>query len=623
MEISSRTFTSTVYITVNGSPLPDSQVYFVHEVVVEQSLHLPSMFVLRFYDNGDPWTASPGSYFDLIDNDVFPIGATIQISVGYGETPAQVFDGEITAVDLDAVPGGAPLVVVRGYDKAHRLHRGRRDRSFLNMSDSDIATKVAGDAGLSATGIDSTSVVYDYIYQRNQTDWEFLKERAARNGYEVFVNSGALYFRKPQSGQVQGPELKLGDNLMSIKVKVSSADLLKEVHVRSWDPKNKEAVVGSATLSDGTLVPSTGLEKTGSEVAASFGDATLYVVDRPVTSQSEADTIAKALVNQAIGTYVQAEGLGIGDPDIKPGVSVDLKSIGNSLSGTYYVTAATHRLTAEGYTTSFTASGAQSDSLVDFFARRDESLGLPRVVTGVVTDLSDPDDEQCRVRVKFPWLSADDDTSYWARLASPMAGPNRGIFFLPEINDEVLVAFEHGDMARPFIIGSLWNGKDAPPEKNGAAADSSGVNHRIIKTRAGHVITLDDTSGSELISIVDKTGNNLIKIESSSNKITIQADGDIVVNTKANVKVTAQQDAEVTVQGKATVNAQSDVAVNGMNVSVEAKGNATVKASTGATVQSQANLDLKGAVVNVESQGTMSIKANGPLQIQGAIVQIN
>jgi uncharacterized protein involved in type VI secretion and phage assembly len=250
---------------------------------------------------------------------------------------------------------------------------------------------------------------------------------------------------------------------------------------------------------------------------------------------------------------------------------------------------------------------------------------------GIVTDNTDPDGNLGRVKVKFPWL-VDDDQSWWARIASPMAGPNRGFYFLPEIDDEVLVSFEHGDVTRPYILGALWNGKDAPPKPNSDVIGDSKVNERLIKTRAGHVISLVDKAGAEEISIVDKTGNNKITIESSSNKISIIADGDVVIQAKGKVAISAQDDVTVDTQANATVKAQKDVDVEAQgkatvkaqqDVDVQAQGNATVKASGNASVEATGTLDLKGATVNLEAQGNMSIKANGPLSVQGAIVSIN
>ena len=139
------------------------------------------------------------------------------------------------------------------------------------------------------------------------------------------------------------------------------------------------------------------------------------------------------------------------------------------------------------------------------------------VVIGLVTNNQDPEG-MARVRLKFPWLN-DADESAWARIVSFMAGPDRGAVFLPEVGDEVLVAFEHGDPRFPYVLGALWNGKDAPPEAN--ASGSNDV--RVIVSRSGHVIRLNDKAGAESIEIVDKTGNNKIVIDSAKNALTLSA----------------------------------------------------------------------------------------------------
>jgi uncharacterized protein involved in type VI secretion and phage assembly len=120
------------------------------------------------------------------------------------------------------------------------------------------------------------------------------------------------------------------------------------------------------------------------------------------------------------------------------------------------------------------------------------------VVVGVVTNNQDPDNLG-KVKVKFPWL-VENDESTWARVASPMAGANRGIIFIPEVDDEVLVAFDHGDVRAPYILGAVWNGTDKPPQEKG---NDDKNNLRIIKSRSNHMIILDDTSGSEKIQIID------------------------------------------------------------------------------------------------------------------------
>ena len=129
------------------------------------------------------------------------------------------------------------------------------------------------------------------------------------------------------------------------------------------------------------------------------------------------------------------------------------------------------------------------------------------LVVGVVTNNKDPE-QLGRVKVRFSWLSEQDESN-WARIASPMAGNGQGIYFLPEVEDEVLVAFEQGDVAFPYILGALWNGKDKPPVTN-----EDGKNDvRVIKSRSGHVIRLTDEASKEKIEIIDQSGKNNIVID--------------------------------------------------------------------------------------------------------------
>lgn len=192
------------------------------------------------------------------------------------------------------------------------------------------------------------------------------------------------------------------------------------------------------------------------------------------------------------------------------------------------------------------------------------------VAVGVVTNNQDPDG-MGRVKVRLPWLSDDDETA-WARIAVPMAGNARGFYNLPEVDDEVLVAFEQGAIDRPYVLGALWNGKDAPPESN-----SDGKNNmRTWKSRSGHIVRLDDTDGSEKIEIVDKTGKNSIVITSSDNKLTIQADSDITIQSS---------------NGK--------VKLSGNGIELSSQADVKIDASAGADITASGQMNIKGATVNL------------------------
>lgn len=202
-------------------------------------------------------------------------------------------------------------------------------------------------------------------------------------------------------------------------------------------------------------------------------------------------------------------------------------------------------------------------------ADSDEGAGkIFGVVVGIVTNNQDPE-QLGRVKVIYPWLSASEE-SHWARIATLMAGKDRGSFYLPEVDDEVLVAFEHGDVRFPYVIGMLWNGKDKPRYNNaGGKNDERVITSRsghelvfndndqqgkvVIHTKKNHTITLDDTTGGEKISIVDKGGNS-IEIDSSQNSIAVKSSLKLtiesqVVEIKANGTMKLEAGATMTIKG--------------------------------------------------------------------------
>lgn len=206
-----------------------------------------------------------------------------------------------------------------------------------------------------------------------------------------------------------------------------------------------------------------------------------------------------------------------------------------------------------------------STSLIDLLSPQDNANQPGRffgVVIGIVTDNQDQGG-MARVRVKFPWLS-DDNVSWWARIAVPMAGNGRGIYFLPEVDDEVLIAFEHGDVRSPYVIGALWNGKDAPPTTN-----SDGQNNiRLIHSRSGHLIRLDDTSGNEKIEIIDKTGGNKITIQSSDNSMNLTCTGKMTLHAAGGIEMTS--DVDITIKANTTMDIESTapMTIKGATVSI-------------------------------------------------------
>ena len=289
-----------------------------------------------------------------IDDDLFREGNPIEILMGYESTVASLFKGEITALEPAFHEREPPIFTVRGHDKRHRLIRQRRTRTFMNMKDSEIADRVAREAGL-GSDVESTSVKNAYVIQRNQTDFEFLLERAQRIGYEVFVEDNTLHFRSRGIDTKEVIRLRRDLELLEFLPRLSSMGQVSEVVVRGWDPGGKKEIVARSKSGrkDTTMGGSTSGPRA---VQQSFGDDKSVTVDMPVHTQEDADDFAKGLFSEMALGYIRAEGICIGEPTLRAGKNVQVEGIGRRFSGLYYVTSVVHKYTAKsGYRTEFAA----------------------------------------------------------------------------------------------------------------------------------------------------------------------------------------------------------------------------------------------------------------------------
>jgi phage baseplate assembly protein V len=187
------------------------------------------------------------------------------------------------------------------------------------------------------------------------------------------------------------------------------------------------------------------------------------------------------------------------------------------------------------------------------------------IMVGTVCDLDDPE-KLGRVRVALAHLGKKDNQSDWARVASPMAGADRGFHFLPEKGDEVLLVSEHGDPRRLYVVGALWSRPDKPPRNDGNTTDN---NWRFIRSRSGHVIKLDDTRGGEKIEVIDKDENARVVIDAANKKIQVQCDqGDIEVTTGSGAVKVQATTIEISATGELTIKAGTTLTIQGAQVAI-------------------------------------------------------
>ncbi len=636
-------------LKIDGKEAPAELMQDIQEIVVEESLSLPAMFMLVI--NNDYF---PGRRADTPwqHEALFEVGTAVEIGFissttqdpSFSEAQEKaVIKGEVTSIEAHFNARTQAPIIIRGYDVSQRLHRGRYNRSFQNMSDSDIVKKIAAEVGISLETIDNSGGPYGYgdignqngyVFQENKTNMEFLRDLAARNGFELFVQAGKLNFRKPQADDTI--EIRWLKELLDFQVRVTSSEQVGTVEVRGWDYKQKKALVAKKNNSSAQVMTETEYgsgKKTSSTFQGQPKAPTMLVVNQSIFSQDQGEKIAQAVFDEIARDFVQAEATTAGNPQICPGKLIKIADMGK-YSGQYYVTETRHRFSAGDYTTEFTVHGIRGEENLSLLASSSSPPSGQTVLVGIVSNNKDPLGWG-RVRVKFPTLTEEHE-SYWARVVGIGAGKDRGFYCLPEVDDEVLVVFEHGDIHRPYIIGGVWNGQDAPPTKVDDTVVDGKIGLRTLKTRTGHTLQfVEEDKGSDKKGVyldtvyehkvhlndsekkieIQTQNGHVVKLDDQNKQIEIQTNGGHLINLndqgeKIEIKTKGGK-GSITMNsttGNVEVTANGSIEISGKG-SVKISGNGTVKIE-GAMIEisSKANVKVEGAIIDISSKGILNIK---------------
>jgi phage protein D len=548
-------------VRLNGTPLDPTLAAQILEIRVDTHMLLPDMLEIRIAD----------PQLDFVDDPRFSIGKSIQVLFG---APGQraltsLFKGQIVSLEPEFASHEVSLTV-RAYDRSHQLNRSRNTETYQSMSVADIARKVASRAGLSAGHIDAPSDQLDFVQQSNETDWAFLWRLAAANGCEVEVDDRQLNFAPPQAGSAP-VELSWGNDLLSFRPRVTGVQQVQEVIVRGWDPQQKQPIIATASAPQ----PSSEIGIERSQIVSTLGGGTITIADRPVLSQAEAQALADSVSGELADSFVEAEGLALGDPRLSAGAKIRVTGIGTRFGGVYELTESTHVFrTGRGYHCELRTNGRQARTFSELTSPAPASTWHHSIAVAQVTNNNDPQG-MGRVRVKYPALDPSHE-GWWARITAPSAGANRGLMMLPQPGDEVLVAFEHDDDEHPCVIGSVWNGQDRPQE-------------------------LAMTDGSLAMR--------------SDAEIVAQATGNVSLKTGAELALEAQADATIKATGALQAQAEGEA-------SLQAQGALTLKGGAEAMLQAGAAVTVQGAMVTVSADGEVTVSGAGVVNIQGAEINI-
>lgn len=600
-------------VKANGSPITEQFSERLVRGEIDTSLRVPAMCTLWFLDPDH--TVAP----------TFPFGAQIKVDIKNAEPPPgtaaaeTAFDGVVVGIEAIREAHNS-YTVIRAYDRLHKLFHGRRTVAYLKAKYSDIARKIASENGLSPGKIEDATgaAVHDAVFQHDESDGDFLERLAAEYGFILRVRGSNLDFCKPPDTstgpQVSGfggskpDQLVLGDDLESYHVSLNADLLVDKVQVRGWDPKTKKELVGEApSLAAKMAAPSTTASKANTDT---FPGKVFTTSGPPRVTQGEVKHVATAIAESISASYAVLTATSIGNPKLSGGVVVSVGPDGTPYAGKYVVTSARHVLEEGAYTTEVTCAGLTDRGFAGALSNGSSrptatahAAPVPSVLPAIVTTNKDPE-KLGRVKVKLPQL-ADTLETDWMRVVSVGGGKDRGFVAVPEVNDEVLVAFENGDMQRGYVLGGLHNGVDKPTQRSfgSSLAGNGDVDKRVFTSKAKHHLVFCDKSGDEHVQLQSGDEKLDLKVDQKTGAIVLDAG-------PGKSKVTINKDGTMSVecQGKITIESKTaDIEMKAVNVKIEAK---------------QA-VNVKGAQATLEGQATATVKASGQTKVEGAQVSVS
>jgi len=575
---------TAVRIQVDGQPLEPAVEPSVLQVTVDDHLLLPDTFEIVLQETPEK---------DVARKAHLKVGTKVVISgrALQDDAPSPLITGEVTALEGVYHESKAPTLVVRGYDQGHRLMHARRSAVYRQQKHSDIARSIASRLGLQVGTIADSRDVFEYVLQASQTDWEFLTDLARESGFQVAVTDGTFNFAPPpEASSAPGAgdlnstnalQLVFGQNLKEFRPRVTAGGQVASVTVRGWDMSSKAELTSEQPAS----TTSVQLPDSPASIAAVFGSPSYVSGNRPRTKQSVVEGAAKALAEQVGSAFAEANGIVDGNPRLKAGSTVHVSEVAAPFAGGYTLTHTRHIFDKKGYRTQFEVSGRQERTLLGLASGSggggSQGGGMAGVQIGIVSDNADPS-KLGRVRVQLPYLGHDFVTD-WARVVAPGNGPNRGFVWLPEVKDEVLVAFHHGDVSEPYVLGGLWNGADAPPQID---LDGGELQARQFVSRTGQKVIFSDKSGSEGILISSADGTIQVHVDSANKKVVVTADGSGTVEMKT-----------------------------GGDFTIDCKGSLKIKGLGGVEISSPASTKVSG-------QGQLSLESDGVTTVKGSMVSL-
>ncbi|SMO48629.1 type VI secretion system tip protein VgrG [Gracilimonas mengyeensis] len=589
--VSSKTTTVSFSILLNGSEM--DQTYQLSDIEVSKAVNRIPFARVTLFDG-----STSKADFPISNKADFLPGTEIEIKAGYQSTNKTIFKGIITKHGI-RIRKNQSVLVVECRDKAVKMTVGRKNAFYKDKTDSDIISSLIGNYSLSSD-VASTSVTHKEVVQFYVSDWDFMMMRADVNSLIVLTNDGKVTVKKPDTSSSAVLSLAYGGTILDFQAEMESRTQLSAAKASAWDMAEQKLVQADGTASDATL-PGNVSGSTLSDVIGldSYQLQSISNVPNDELKEWASSKLQKAKLSQTTGK-VKFQG----NEAAKPGTMIELSGVGARFNGKVFVSAVTHIIKGGEWITE-----AQFGLNFDWFVEEVDNIDAPAngglmpamkgLHIGTVKQIDQDPDGANRVLVVLPLLQ--DEQGIWARIANFYSTSGSGCFFMPEINDEVIVGFLDENPNYPVILGSMYSKKNAPPytpdDKNSTKAIVTKNKLEINFQDEDKVITIKTPGGNKMI-YSDKDKSITIE-DQNSNKAVFDSSG-----------INIQSPADITIKA-------------GGNLNLQSTGNTSVKAD--------ANVDISGLQISNSADTKFSangnaaseITASGQVKIQGAMVMIN
>lgn len=587
--------TATFTIKINGTSIPNElNVLSIH---INKAVNRIAIAKITILDG----EANTGK-FDVSSSSTFVPGEKISIECGYDSKNEIVFQGIITSqsIRIDDIVGAALEVECR--DEAIKMIVGRKSLTFNNQKDSDIIAAIIGTySGLKAK-VTPTTTNWPGQVQYYVSDWDYIMARAESNGMLITTLNGTVTVAPPDANTNSVLNVSYGNGLMQFNATMNAITQLDTVKANTWDFK-KQAL---ASMQSTTAVAGPG-NISSKKLSEVVGLADYQIQTTAPLENADLTNWAKAQLIKSEYSKIQGEAKFQGTNLVNPGSYITLTGIGDRFSGDHFISSVTHDLSDGNWITeiSIGLSPLWFTEETDVMAPSASGLlpGARGIFNGTVKKIDSDPDSQYRILVTIPLFDTNGE-GIWARLSNFYSTNGAGVFFLPEVGDEVIIGFLNEDPRYPVILGSLYSSSKLKPYEGLTPNEKNSIKAIVSKSKIAiefddeNVVWTLSTPNKNTIIVSDKDKEITIKDQNdnsiimSSSGITIKSAKDINIEATQNVSIKGNQGINIASSG-------GDVAIKGINIEETAQSQYTAKGNLNAEVQGGAQLVLKGAMVMI------------------------